>query len=165
MALSHESCLCSVSPLQICVIKGPKGDLCRIGWPPKTPRPYLSLETRFAPFKVDMCPHSPNSAKLPKSCGHGTRQSSNLKPKPRSRKRRTAATSSALSTTRNTSRQRFAPSLATRISNRNAGQKIERVLSVTNSAGFVLAEDQFAPSHRLRRPLALQDRSTRPIRL
>lgn len=33
------------------------------------------------------------------------------------------------------------------ISNRNSEQKIERVLSVTNSAGFVLAEDQFA--HRI----------------
>ena len=33
------------------------------------------------------------------------------------------------------------------VSNRNAEQKIERVLSVTNSAGFVLAEDQFA--HRI----------------
>ena len=36
------------------------------------------------------------------------------------------------------------------VSNRNSEQKIERVLSVTNSAGFVLAEDQFAPSHCLR---------------
>ena len=33
------------------------------------------------------------------------------------------------------------------VSNRSAEQKIERVLSVTNSAGFVLAEDQFA--HRI----------------
>ena len=33
------------------------------------------------------------------------------------------------------------------VSHRNLAQKIERVLSVTNSAGFVLAEDQFA--HRI----------------
>ena len=33
------------------------------------------------------------------------------------------------------------------VSHRNAKQKIQRVLSVTNSAGFVLAEDQFA--HRI----------------
>ena len=44
------------------------------------------------------------------------------------------------------SRQRLRPHLQ-HVSNRNAGQKIERVLSVTNSAGFVLAEDQFA--HRI----------------
>ncbi|ADZ72171.1 Restriction modification system DNA specificity domain protein [Polymorphum gilvum SL003B-26A1] len=33
------------------------------------------------------------------------------------------------------------------VSTRNRGQQVERVLSVTNSAGFVLAEDQFA--HRV----------------
>lgn len=33
------------------------------------------------------------------------------------------------------------------VSRRNRGQQVERVLSVTNSAGFVLAEDQFA--HRV----------------
>ena len=33
------------------------------------------------------------------------------------------------------------------VSNRNSEQKIERILSVTNSAGFMLAEDQFA--HRI----------------
>ena len=33
------------------------------------------------------------------------------------------------------------------VSNRNSGQKTQRVLSVTNSAGFVLAENQFA--HRV----------------
>ena len=44
------------------------------------------------------------------------------------------------------SRQRLRPHLQ-HVSNRNAGQKTERVLSVTNSAGFVLAEDQFA--HRI----------------
>ena len=33
------------------------------------------------------------------------------------------------------------------VSNRNSERKIERILSVTNSAGFVLAEDQFA--HRI----------------
>ena len=43
-------------------------------------------------------------------------------------------------------RQRLRPHLQ-HVSQRNAGQKIERVLSVTNSAGFVLAEDQFA--HRI----------------
>lgn len=43
-------------------------------------------------------------------------------------------------------RQRLRPHLE-HMPNRNAEQKIEKVLSVTNSAGFVLAEDQF--THRI----------------
>ena len=69
-----------------------------------------------------------------------------MRPKPHSRKRRTAATSSALSTIRNASGSGLRDHLQ-HVSHRNLAQKIERVLSVTNSAGFVLAEDQFA--HRI----------------
>ena len=43
------------------------------------------------------------------------------------------------------------------VSRRNRGQQVERVLSVTNSAGFVLAEDLRAP-RSLRGPVQLQDR-------